>query len=90
VSDRALVHPLFVGKANAELVVGRSWRATQDLARLLGVKPRRAGRIAVYLATELVEAIARQPVEEPGDPGDVADGSELESLRRRLGKRRRR
>ncbi len=69
----------YVGRDNAVAVIGRSWRAVQDLAGALGVRPRRVGRIALYLAAELVAAI-----EKANEPAVEPEVDELESMRERV------
>jgi hypothetical protein len=65
--------PIYIGRDNAVAAVGRSWRAVQDLAAELGVKPRRVGRIALYLASELAAAIeARGVITEPTEMDELA------------------
>lgn len=79
---RATMLPLYVGRDNAELVVGRSWRVVQDFARARGVRPRRIGRVALYAADELIAAIDRHAAAEPAnEPANEVDGEPPERRR---------
>ena len=81
--------PLYVGRDNAVALVGREWRVVCDLAKALGVRPRRVGRVALYPAAELVAAIERAaPVTEPASADDTGrDEPTIEQLRAAGGKR---
>ncbi|HVW29961.1 MAG TPA: hypothetical protein VHC69_31580 [Polyangiaceae bacterium] len=80
-SNRAAA--LYVGRDNAEAVMGRSWRCVQDLAAELGVKPRKVGRIALYLASELVAAIERRSTGGSSNEDRTA-ADELAEMRERV------
>jgi hypothetical protein len=89
-SDRlAPIAPLFIARDNAVAAVGREWRVVQDLARELGVRPRRVGRVALYVAAELVAAIERHASASEPSSSEQSEIDDLEALRRALGKRRR-
>ncbi|HVU01656.1 MAG TPA: hypothetical protein VHE30_07890 [Polyangiaceae bacterium] len=84
------VLPLTIARDNCVALVGRSWRATMDLARELGVPVRRVGRVALIPAVPFLEAIERAGANEPADEPEVSEVDELAKLRAKLGKRRRR
>ena len=80
------IRPMLIGRDNAHLVIGRSWRWVQDTAVALGVRPIRIGRVSLYDAGHLIDAIRSAGASDD----DAATGdTELERLRARLGKRRR-
>ncbi len=56
-SKPAVVAPMFVGRDNAEAVVGRSWRWCQDAARALGVPLIIHGRTSLVDAEKLKAAL---------------------------------
>jgi hypothetical protein len=86
------VVPSFIGRDNAQAVVGRSWRGVQDIAAALGVKPRRIGRVALYDAAELADAIRRCGTSTSEQPSDGANGGvdqdELAAMRARVARAR--
>ena len=79
------VAPIYIGRDNAAAALGRTWRATQDLAAELGVKPRKVGRIALYPAAELVAAIeARAAIQVVETSEPETDMDELAVMRERV------
>jgi hypothetical protein len=80
--------PLFIGPRNAEAVTGQAWRWCRDHARAWGVPILRVDAKPLIRTDEFAAALeAHAEPDQAASPAD--DATELEAMRRQLGKRRR-
>ena len=88
-TPHTLAAPLFIGRDNAQAVIGRPWRWVRDAASALGVPMVRHGRATLIPAQALTEALlaAGNPQLAPaGEPPPTP--STADDVLAALGKRR--
>jgi hypothetical protein len=81
--------PLTIGSDNAEAMTGRPMRWWQTHAAELGIEPIRIGGRVLFVADDLLGALARLRVSTPARPIAAEPGTtdELETMREQLAAR---